>query len=47
MSTIYYPEAAHHEIARRLRAADDERRRRLFRGSFRSHRRGGAATMGR
>jgi hypothetical protein len=30
MGTIYpmYPDAARHEVARRLRAADDERRRR-------------------
>jgi hypothetical protein len=33
MSTVYpmYPEAARHEITRRLRAADDDRRRRLAR----------------
>jgi hypothetical protein len=36
MNSIYpmYPEAARHEITRRLRAADDERRRRLARHSF-------------
>jgi hypothetical protein len=49
MSTIYpmYPEAVRHEINRRLRAADDERRRRLVRHSFRSYFRAGAETMGR
>jgi hypothetical protein len=36
MSTIYpmYPEAARHEVARRLRAADEERQRRLARHRF-------------
>ena len=41
MSTIYpmYREVAHHEIARRLRAADEERRRRLARHRYRPIRR--------
>ena len=49
MSTIHlmYPDAAHHEITRRLRAADDERRRRLARHSLRSTRRSAAETMWR
>jgi hypothetical protein len=48
MNTIYlmYPEAARHEITRRLRAADDERRGRMARHSLRS-RRAGAGTVGR
>jgi hypothetical protein len=49
MSTIYpiYHEAAHHEINRRLRAADDERRRRLTGHSLRSTLRAGAETARR
>ncbi|WP_155992340.1 hypothetical protein [Nocardioides sp. URHA0032] len=46
MST--YPrslEAAHHEMSRRLRAADDERQRRLARRSLRRTHRADAGTM--
>jgi hypothetical protein len=41
MNTIYlaYPEAARDEIARRLRAADEERRNRLARHPLRRTRR--------
>lgn len=48
-TTIYaiYPEAARHEITRRLRAADDVRRSRLARRSFRRTRHADAGTMSR
>jgi hypothetical protein len=39
---LMYPDAAHHEITRRLRAADDDRRGRLARRQSRSSRRAGA-----
>jgi hypothetical protein len=44
---LMYPDAVHHEITRRLRAADDARLRRLARHSFRSTRRSAAETMWR
>jgi hypothetical protein len=49
MSTIHlmYPDAVHHEITRRLRAADDERLRRLARHSVRSTRRSAVRAMWR
>ena len=49
MSTIHlmYPDAARHEITRRLRAADDERLRRLARHSVRSTRRSAVRAMWR
>jgi hypothetical protein len=47
MNSIYlmYPEAARHEVDRRLREAADERRRRLTRRSFRRTSRADAGTM--
>ena len=48
MSNIYLmSDAVRHEITRRLRAADDERLRRLARHSFRSARRSATETMWR
>jgi hypothetical protein len=38
-------DAARHEMTRRLRAADEERQRRLARRSFRHTSRAGAGTM--
>jgi hypothetical protein len=46
MSTIHptYPEVARHEVTRRLRAADEERLRRLARHPFGLGRRTSAGT---
>ena len=49
MNTLYlmYPEVARHEIDRRLRAADQQRRRRLARHQLRLARHSNAETMRR